>query len=102
MDSKYGVIDNQQLSNNYEDIAKQIFSCLIKKEESDTNLSFFITCLIHRIHGLNSIVGSQPELITVMSLLEDAKIEHNFRIYRKFILDACSIMYRLKNDMEII
>ena len=99
MISKYGYIYNKQLSENYEDVAKQIFSCLIKREEDDEQLPYFITCLNQRVYGLSLILHSPPELITVMSLLEAARTEEDFGIYRKFILDACSIMYKLRDQL---
>lgn len=100
MDSLYGAIDDKQLSNNLEDIAKQIFSCLYKREEGYDDLPFFITCLIYRIQGLNSILESSPQLISVMSLLQAAREESSFRVYRKLIFDACGILYKMKEELD--
>lgn len=96
--SDYGLFSEQQLHDNYENIGKQVFSCLIKRERCDLDLNDYIDNLMHRIGGLNSILGEKPELITVLSLLETSKDELCFRVFRKNILDACALMYKLSSE----
>jgi len=54
---------------------------------------------MHRIGGLNTVLGEKPELITVLSLLESSKKEKRFKTFRKNILDACALMYKLSNSL---
>lgn len=60
-----------------------------------------ITGLLYKIGGLNTLLMCQPELVTVMSLLQSAKSEYNsenfdFQVYRKLILDAGAEIAKLK------
>ena len=48
--------------------------------------------MLQRLIGFNKISGGQPELITIMSLLEYARSEDNYDKYRKAILDACGMV----------
>ena len=97
----YGTFEDQQLEDNFTDLGKQIFNCLIKKEQNDENIEFFIQSLLYRMGGLNTLLGAPPELITAMSLLEQAKSESNFKMFRKSILDACGIMYHLSQKVSV-
>lgn len=57
--------------------------------------------LLLKIGGMNELLMNQPELVTVMSLLQAAMMEYNnpefnFQIYRKLILDAGAEVEKLK------
>ena len=53
--------------------------------------SYFVS-LQQRLFGLNSLLGSQAKMITLMSIIEAARYETDFKLYRKAILDACTLV----------
>lgn len=96
---KYGEFADMQISEIKEVLRKRIFFLLLVAEDLETktkfpkvNLEQANTTLLWRISGLNDLLGEPPELVTVLSLLEEAKnsITENFDFakYRKLILDA--------------
>ena len=96
---KYGEFADMQLTEVTEILRKCIFFLLLVAEDMETkerfpdvNLETANTTLLWRISGLNKLLGEPPELVTVLSLLEEAKsmITHDFNYakYRKLILDA--------------
>lgn len=95
MDTKYGYISNAQISENVDDLINRVFSLLPKKEKGYPNINHEIASLIFRIKGLNEIMKQPPELFTVICLLEAAKDESDFQLYRKAVLDSCSIIHTL-------
>lgn len=96
---KYGEFADMQLTEVTEILRKRIFFLLLVAEDLETkerfpdvNLETANTTLLWKISGLNELLGEPPELVTVLSLLEEAKstIKHDFDFakYRKLILDA--------------
>ncbi len=98
---KYGDFADMQISEIKEILRKRIFFLLIvaddeinnnKQEFPEVNLVRANTSVLWRISGLNKLLGEPTELVTVVSLLEEAKntINENFDFdkYRKLILDA--------------
>ena len=96
---KYGEFADMQISEIKEVLRKRIFFLLLVAEDleakekfPEVNLEQSNTTLLWRISGLNELLGEPPELVTVLSLLEEAKnsITENFDFgkYRKLILDA--------------
>jgi len=96
--SKYGDIPNKMVIENETDLINQIFKLLPYKENAADNLEYHFTTLLFRIAGLCKIFPEIPELLTVVSLLESARTENNFQLYRKAILDSCSIIKRLQKQ----
>ena len=97
---KYGEFADMQISEIKEILRKRIFFLLLVAEDLETktkfpevNLEQANTTLLWRISGLNDLLGAPKELVTVLSLLEEAKNTINdqnfdFAKYRKLILDA--------------
>ena len=54
--------------------------------------------MLQKLIGFNKISGGQPELITIMSLLEYARGENDYNKYRKAILDACGLVKLIKES----
>ncbi len=100
MNSIYGSIPNGILSENITDLIGQIFKLLPCKEDNDQYLDFYFATLLLRIRGMTEIFSDCPELITVMSLVEGARNESDFALYRKAILDSCSIMKKLQDQLN--
>ena len=97
---KYGEFADMQISEIKEILRKRIFFLLLVAEDLETktkfpevNLEQANTTLLWRISGLNDLLGTPKELVTVLSLLEEAKNiiddqNFDFAKYRKLILDA--------------
>lgn len=99
---KYGQFTDQQIAETKQSLRKKIFFLLIvaedevkfgKKKFPEINLEQASTTLSWHISGLNKLLGEPVEIVTLLSLLEEAKQiiydeTFNFDKYRKLILDA--------------
>ncbi len=99
---KYGEFTDKQIDEIKEILRHRIFFLLLVAEDEAKNnkveyphidLMKANTSLLWRISGLNELLGNPIELVTVLSLLEEAKNtikgdNFNFKKYRKLILDA--------------
>lgn len=96
---KYGKFTDMQIDEIKEVLRKRIFFLLLVAEDIEAKTEFpevdlkqANTTLLWRISGLNKLLGNPPELVTVLSLLEEAKQtikpDFDFAKYRKLILDA--------------
>ena len=95
---KYGEFTDKQMSEIKHTLRKKIYFLLLVAEDTDcskfpdVNILEAHTSLLWLISGLNELLGEPPEIVTVLSLLEEAKnmIANNFDFskYRKLILDA--------------
>lgn len=75
-----------------------IFKLLPYKQDKYEFLDNYFESVLQRLIGFNKISGFQPEVITIMSLLEYARGENDFLKYRKAILDACGLVSRIKES----
>ena len=97
---KYGEFADMQISDITKYLRKRIFFLLLYAEDMESKTNFpnvdlkqANTSLLWRISGLNELLGKPKELVTVLSLLEEANNIINdqnfdFAKYRKLILDA--------------
>ena len=97
---KYGEFADMQISDITKYLRKRIFFLLLYAEDMESKINFpdvdlkqANTSLLWRISGLNELLGKPKELVTVLSLLEEANniIDNqnfDFAKYRKLILDA--------------
>lgn len=107
MQHKYGEFTDTQMSLTKKEIQKQIFFLLLcadpktKAEYDYVDLDEAFSGLLYKLGGLNSVLGEPQELVDVMSLLEEARIEYNepkfnFQIYRRLVLSAGSLTEKIK------
>lgn len=105
---KYGEFADMQISEIKQILRKRIFFLLLVAEDMETktkfpevNLEQANTTLLWRISGLNDLLGNPTELVTVLSLLEEAKNsiteDFDFGKYRKLILDAGAEIMKIGN-----
>ncbi len=107
MEHLYGEFTQNQIAQTKKSLRGSIFFLLLcvdsktshEYKEVDVNKCF--NGLLLRLGGLNQLLMNQPELVTVMSLLQAAmseynSLEFNFKTYRKLILDAGSEIDKLK------
>lgn len=107
MEHKYGEFTNTQIYLTKKELRKQIFFLLmcadpktkIEYEYVDLNEAF--DGLLHKLGGLNSVLGEPQELVDVISLLEEARIICNespfkFNLYRRLVLNAGSLVDEIR------
>lgn len=105
---KYGEFADMQISEIKEILRKRIFFLLLVAEDLEAKTKFpevdleqANTTLLWRISGLNELLGNPTELVTVLSLLEEAKNtitpNFNFSKYRKLILDAGAEVMKIQS-----
>lgn len=99
MKYKYGEFTDKQFNDALLRIRKKIFFLLLyvdpntKEEYTCIDINGAFENLLYELAGMNSILFNPPELVTVCTLLEAARMEYcaedfNFRVYRKLILDS--------------
>ena len=108
---KYGEFADMQISDIKQVLRKRIFFLLLVAEDleakekfPEVNLEQANTTLLWRIAGLNELLGEPTELVTVLSLLEEAlntiKTNFDFAKYRKLILDAGAEIMKIQSSAD--
>ena len=103
----YGEFTREQIVQTKKSLRGSIFFLLLcvdrntASEYKDVDVNKSFQGLLLKIGGMNELFMNQPELVTVMSLLQAAMMEYNnpefnFQIYRKLILDAGAEVEKLK------
>ena len=103
----YGEFTREQIVQTKKSLRGSIFFLLLcvdkntASEYKDVDINKSFQGLLLKIGGMNELLMNQPELVTVMSLLQAAMMEYNnpefnFQIYRKLILDAGAEVEKLK------
>lgn len=107
MKTKYGQFSSGQIKEVKKSLRSSIFFILLcidpatAEEHKEINVDKLFDHLLYKIDGLNELLMYQKELVNVMSLLQEAKIQYNrenydFGICRKLILDAGSEVLKLQ------
>lgn len=94
----YSEAPPQQIAAEKEYLTSAIYKLLPYKESDYDYLDNYFESVLQRLIGFNRISGFQPELITIMSLLEYARQENDYQKYRKAILDACGLVGLIKES----
>ena len=94
----YAEVPSSQIAREKEYFMSAIFKLLPYKQESYDNLDRYFESVLQRLIGFNIISGFQPEVITIISLIEYARQETDFQQYRKAILDACGLVKSIKES----
>jgi hypothetical protein len=103
----YGEFTQNQIAQTKKSLRGSIFFLLLcvdnktSHEYKDVDVNKSFQGLLLKLGGMNQLLMNQPELVTVMSLLQAAmseynSLEFNFKTYRKLILDAGSEVDKLK------
>ena len=79
-------------------LGSAIFRLLPYKQDGYEYLDNYFESVLQRLIGFNIISGFQPEVITIMSLLEYARGEDDYKKYRKAVLDACGMVNCIKES----
>lgn len=94
----YTEVPPSQIAAEKEYFISAIYKLLPYKEDSYEYLDNYFDSVLQRLIGFNKISGFQPEVITIMSLLEYARGESDFSKYRKAVLDACGLVELIKES----
>jgi hypothetical protein len=94
----YEEIPPSQIAAEKEYFVSAIFKLLPYKQDNYEYLDNYFESVLQRLIGFNKISGFQPEIITIMSLLEYARGESDYQKYRKAILDACGLVGLIKES----
>ena len=97
MNYKYGTLPPSQIKQQKEYLQKSIFQMIPFKEENYKFLDARFISLLQQLDGMNHLFNEQPVIITIMSLLESARHEDNFKMYRKAILDATALVDKIED-----
>ena len=94
----YKEIPSSQIAAEKKYFLSAIYKLLPYKEESYEHLDNYFESVLQRLIGFNKISGLQPEMVTIISLLEYAREENNYDKYRKASLDACGMVKDIKES----
>lgn len=94
----YSEAPPNQIAAEKEYFVSAIFKLLPYKQDNYKYLNHYFESVLQRLIGFNKISGFQPEVITIMSLIEYARGENDFSKYRKAVLDACAMVGRIKES----
>lgn len=95
MNNIYGEIPSSKISAQKRYLYGAIISTLYEREENSPFVDAHIQSLINQICGLNKLFNYQPEVLTIISCLETARVEPSQ--FRKAILDAANLVNALKD-----
>ena len=106
MQNLYGHFDDEQMENYKVKLHKELFWLLIYKdpktrdEYSNVDFNKYFDGLMRRINGLNVLLFYPVEIVSIMSLLEAAlieskKVDFDYKVYRKLVLDAHSLIDKI-------
>ncbi len=112
MKHKYGEFTTEQLSLSLHKFRKDIFLLLViadpntKENYSNINAEEAFENMMLKLEGLNELLLNPPRIISVMSLIERARMELTsdnfvFLRYRKLILDAGNEIIKLTEVGDI-
>ena len=94
----YSEAPPNQIAAEKEYFVSAIFKLLPYKQDNYEYLDNYFESVLQRLIGFNKISGLQPEIITIISLLEYARGENDFSKYRKAVLDACAMVGRIRES----
>ena len=111
MISKYGDFTNEQLAEYRDKLHRKLFWLLLYKDPNTKdafvaiNFDNYFTSLMCELNGLNDILMCPNGMVEMLSVLEAAYKESNnenfnYRLYRKFVLDAHNLLDKMDWEVE--
>ena len=98
--SDFSMIPPSQMASEKAYLLSAIFKLLPYRQEHYEYLDSYFESVLQRLLGFNEVSGYCPEIVTVISLVEYARHEDDFKKYRKAILDDCGIMQLIKEGCD--
>lgn len=94
----YTEIPPFQIAAEKEYFISAIFKLLPYRQNGYKYIDNYFESVLQRLKGFNRLSGFQPEVLTIISLIEYARQESDFEKYRKAILDACGTVKLIKES----
>ena len=94
----YEEIPSSQIAAEKSYFISAIFKLLPYKQDSYEFIDNYFESVLQRLIGFNKLSGYQPELVTIISLLEYARGEDDYQKFRKAVLDACGLVKLIKES----
>lgn len=94
----YAEVPPCQIAAEKKYLLSAIYKLLPYKEDSYEFLDNYFESVLQRLVGFNKLSGFQPEVVTIISLIEYARGEDDFKKYRKAVLDACGLVELIKES----
>jgi len=94
----YEEIPSSQIAAEKKYFLSAIYKLLPYKECSYEYLDNYFGSVLQQLKGFNKLTGFQPEVLTIISLIEYARGVKDFQEYRKAILDACGMVKNIKES----
>lgn len=94
----YGYFRDPQLLEESKFLHNKIQQLLYSKEEEDPKIDRYFERLLYTLAGMNEIeIYCKPEMITLMSLIQAARLEahkpdYNHTTYKDIIFEAHSVL----------
>lgn len=112
MKCKYGYMSDEQISKVITYIRKQIFFLLLcvdhktKDKFQNVNVELAFKNVLCKLTGLSNLLFSPVEIVSAMCLLESALVLYksdnfDFKLYRKYVLDAGAIISTIKGGEDV-
>ena len=99
MQAIYGYVSDNSVRANITDIINQIFKMLPYKQYDNPMFDMHVTTLLFRIRGMSELFPDNPIWITLLSNIQAAKSETDFKLFRKSILDSCSMLSKFQQQL---
>ena len=94
----YTEVPPNQIAEAKKYFVSAIYKLLPYKENGYEFLNNYFESVLQRLTGFNKLTGFQTEVVTIISLIEYARNENDFKNYRKAILDACGLVKLIKES----
>jgi len=103
--TKYGSFSSDQMQNYKKKLHSQVHWFLIYYENKYRRLDEYFEEIQYYLNGLDEILCYPLEMVQLMSKIECARLEYNksdcnYKLYRKSILDAHSLIDTLPDYTE--
>lgn len=109
--SKYGELTTEQLNEYREKLHKKLFWLLLYKdpktkyEYQQTDFDRYFSTLMMELKGLDEVLIHPTGLVEMLCILEAAfdetkKEPFEYSIYRKFVLDAHTLLDRMEWEVS--
>lgn len=106
MEHKYGSFTPSQMANYKQDLHRKVHWMLIYKDSKcnqdylSVDVNQYIISVLIQLNGLNSILNYPSSFVTLMSLIEGARLElfkekFDYKLYRKILLQVHALIDKL-------
>ena len=99
MYSIYGEVNETAIKAHLTEILNQTFKMLPYKQYHYSCFESHTTSLLFRIRGISELFPQEPIWVDILANLQAAKTEEDFQVFRKAILDTCSLISNYQKQL---